>query len=142
MKGIRRRLGVARSQKAPVLVTELKAMLGALPEGLLGTRDRALLLVGFAGAFRRSELVSIDVADLAFIEDGLEVTLRRSKTDQEGLGRRIGIPFGSSPATCPVRSLKAWLEGAAITEGPVFRKVTKRGKVGTAGSRTRPWPAW
>ncbi len=112
------------------MVSELKAMLQALPEGLLGVRDRALLLVGFAGAFRRSELVSLDVADLSFTSDGLEVTLKRSKTDQEGQGRRIGIPFGSSPHTCPVRSLRAWLDGAGIADGPVFRDVSRRGRVG------------
>jgi integrase len=131
MKGIRRKVGVAPVQKAPVLVAELKAMLQALPEGLRGVRDRALLLVGFAGAFRRSELVSLAVADLSFTSDGLEITLRRSKTDQESLGRKIGIPFGSSPHTCPVRSVRAWLDGAGIADGPVFRDVSRRGHVGT-----------
>jgi integrase len=84
-------------------------------------RDRALLLLGFAGAFRRSELVGLDVADLEFARAGLIVTLRKSKTDQEGRSRRLGIPFGSSEQTCPVRSLQAWLEAARINEGPVFR---------------------
>jgi integrase len=128
-RGIRRSLGVAQAQKAPVLVSDLKAMLKALPGGLQGLRDRSLLLVGFSGAFRRSEVVALDVADLAFTEDGLEVALRRSKTDQEGEGRKVGIPFGSVPSTCPVRSLKAWLDASSISEGPVFREVTRHGRV-------------
>ena len=86
-------------------------------------RDRALLLLGFAGAFRRSELVALDVADLDFSSAGLAITLRRSKTDQEGPSRRVGIPYGSSAATCPVRSLQAWLETARITGGAVFRSL-------------------
>jgi integrase len=132
MRGIRRSLGVAPHQKTPVLVSDLKAMLQALPEGLLGLRDRALLLVGFAGAFRRSEIVGLDVADVEFTSEGLEVTLRRSKTDQEGAGRKIGIPYGSTPGTCPVRALKDWLDGAGIAEGPLLREVTRHGHVGTA----------
>jgi integrase len=86
-------------------VADLKKMLETLPGTQVGLRDRAVLLLGFAGAFRRSELVSLDVADLDFSSAGLIVTLRKSKTDQEGASRRIGIPFGSSEATCPVRAV-------------------------------------
>jgi integrase len=98
---------------------------------LVGLRDRALLLVGFAGAFRRSELVALDVSDVEVGEDGLTVTLRRSKTDQEGAGRKVGIPRGSTPETCPVRALRAWLETAAITESALFRSVNRHGRVGS-----------
>jgi integrase len=100
-------------------------MLEKLPGTRVGLRDRALLLLGFAGAFRRSELVSLDVADLEFTWAGLIVTLRKSKTDQEGRSRRLGIPYGSSEQTCPVRSLQAWLESARITDGPVFRSMDR-----------------
>ena len=100
-------------------------MLERLPGTRVGLRDRALLLVGFAGAFRRAELVSLDVADLEFSSAGLVVTLRKSKTDQEGKGRRLGIPFGSSEATCPVRAVQAWLETARIVEGAVFRPLDR-----------------
>jgi integrase len=86
---------------------------------------RALLALGFAGAFRRSELVALDVADLEFSRAGLIVTLRRSKTDQEGRSRRLGIPYGSSEPTCPVRSLQVWLESASILDGPVFRSLDR-----------------
>jgi integrase len=85
----------------------------------------APLLLGFAGAFRRSELVELDVEDLEFSSAGLAVTLRRTKTDQEGHSRRIGSPYGSSVKSCPVRSLQAWLETARITDGAVFRSLDK-----------------
>jgi integrase len=123
--GIRRSLGTAQNGKAPAVVDDLKRMLGELPGTRVGLRDRALLLVGFAGAFRRSELVSLDVSDLDFTRAGLVITLRKSKTDQEGRSRRIGIPYGSSEASCPVRSLQAWLESARISDGPVFRRMDR-----------------
>jgi len=123
LRGIRRTLGVAPLQKNPILVDDLRRMVATLPDDLLGLRDRAMLLVGFAGAFRRSELVGLDVGDLVFTLDGLEVTLRRSKTDQEGQGRKLGIPYGSTAGVCPVRSLKHWLETEGIAEGPLFRAV-------------------
>jgi integrase len=84
-------------------------------------RDRAVLLLGFAGAFRRSELVALDVADIEDVPEGLLITIRRSKTDQEGQGRKVAIPRGE--IACPVAALKAWLEAAGITEGAVFRRV-------------------
>lgn len=127
--GIRRTVGTAQRQAAPVLVGDLRSMVGAVSEGIAGLRDRALLLVGFAGGFRRSELVALEVADLDFGTDGLTVTLRRSKTDQEGEGRKVGLPYGNAPATCPVRSLRAWLEAASVSAGPVFRAVHTHGQI-------------
>jgi site-specific recombinase XerD len=123
--GIRRSIGTAQLGKAPALVDELKLMLKTLPDTRVGLRDRALLLLGFAGAFRRSELVSLDVSDLEFLQAGLIVTLRKSKTDQEGKSRRLGIPYGSSDNTCPVRALRSWLEAARIGQGPVFRSLDR-----------------
>src|SRR5207248_19441 len=108
--------GTAEDQAVPITVALLRRMLAALPPGASGTRDAALLLVGFAGALRRSELVALDVADLEERHEGLVITLRRSKTDQEGVGRPVGIPYGSNPATCPVRNLRAWLDLAGITD--------------------------
>jgi integrase len=104
-------------------------MVNALPENLLGKRDRAFLLLGFAGAFRRSELVSLDVADVETNREGIVVTLKRSKTDQEGQGRRVGIPYGSNAVTCPVRALNEWLEASAITAGALFRSVNRHGQL-------------
>jgi len=104
-------------------------MVEGAPDRLLGLRDRALLLLGFSGAFRRSELVALDVEDLEFTGDGLVVTQRRGKTDQEGVGRKIGIPFGGNPDTCPVRAVRKWLDAAAVMSGPVFRSVNRHGHV-------------
>jgi integrase len=128
-RGIRRCKGTAPGQKAPLLVVDLRAAVGALPATVRGQRDKALLLLGFAGAFRRSELVALDVADLETGSEGLTVRLRRSKTDQEGQGSKVGVPFGRKELTCPVRALADWLEAAGIHEGAVFRPITKGGRV-------------
>jgi integrase len=127
--GIRRTLGTAQRQVAPLLVPELRRALATLPSTPLGLRDRALLLVGWTGAFRRSALVALAVADLAFGTDGVAVTLRRDKTDQEARGRLVALPFGSSAEVCPVRSLRAWLDAAGIVEGAVFRSIDRHGKL-------------
>jgi site-specific recombinase XerD len=129
MKGIRRTKGTAPDQKAPTLTDDIKGMIGATDAGMIGARDRALVLLGFAGAFRRSELVALDVEDCAFGKDGLTITLRRSKTDQDGAGRKVGIPYGSNPETCPVRVLQAWMEQTAISNGPVFRSINRHGQI-------------
>ena len=131
-QGIRRELGTAHRKKAPLLPAMLRAISGALPATRRGTRDRALLLLGFAAALRRSELVALELADLVFTDDGIELTIRRSKTDQEGAGEKIGVPFGSEAATCPVRSVRLWLDAARLERGPVFREVNRHGHVGEA----------
>jgi site-specific recombinase XerD len=125
LTGIKRTHGTRQSSKAPAVVADLKAMLKSQLDTLAGLRNRALLLLGFAGAFRRSELVRLDVEDLEFAPAGLVVTLRRSKTDQEGEGRKVGVPYGSRLETCPVRTLKAWLETADISTGPLFREINR-----------------
>jgi site-specific recombinase XerD len=129
LTGIRRRLGVAPARKAPVGDEELAALVNSLGEDVAGLRDRALLTLGWSGAFRRSELVALDVADIAFQREGLVVTLRRSKTDQEGKGTEKGIPFAGAPALCPVRALRAYLDTAGVADGAVFRAVV-RGELG------------
>jgi site-specific recombinase XerD len=133
LKGIRRTLGTAPAQKAPALTDDIRAMVEATDTGLIGTRDRTLVLLGFAGAFRRSELVALDLADCGFGKDGLTVLLRRSKTDQEGQGRKVGIPYGSNPDTCPVRNMQEWIHQAGITSGPLFRSINRHGHVRPAG---------
>lgn len=129
LRGITRTKGAAQAQKAAVSVEQLRAMIATLPESLLGCRDRALLLVGFAGAFRRSELVAFDVRDLQFVREGALLQLRKSKTDQEQLGRCVAIPYGANPATCPVRALQAWIEAAGVSDGPLFRSVNRHGRL-------------
>jgi integrase len=122
MRGIRRIHGARQKQVAPILVEDLKAMVTPLGADLRDLRDRALLLVGFAGAFRRSELVAINCTDLEWMDEGLLVTLPRSKTDQEGKGRLVAIPRGS-PDFCPLMALVAWLRSAGIKEGTLFRAI-------------------
>ena len=129
LKGIRRTLGTAPQQKAPTLTDDIRAMVEVTDGGLIGLRDRALILLGFAGAFRRSELVRLDVEDCVFGKDGLTITLSRSKTDQDCAGRKIGIPFGSNPDTCPVRTVQNWIEEAHITTGAVFRSMNRHGRI-------------
>jgi integrase len=125
LKGIRRTMGTASVQKAAALTDDIRAMIAVTDTGLIGVRDRAMILLGFAGAFRRSELIGLDVADCDFGNDGLIVTLRRSKTDQDAQGRKIGIPYGSNPETCPVRTIQGWMEHAGVTTGPLFRSITR-----------------
>jgi integrase len=129
LKGIKRTIGTSVAQKAPTLTEDIRKMLEAADASLIGLRDRALILLGFAGAFRRSELTALAVDDCVFGKDGLTVTLRRSKTDQTCLGRKIRIPYGSNPETCPVRVLHAWLEQARLSSGPLFRSISRHGQV-------------
>ncbi|MGH9614044.1 MAG: site-specific integrase [Bryobacteraceae bacterium] len=129
LAGLRRELGVAPTRKRPMLVEDLKQIIARIPDTLLGRRDRALLLLGFTGAFRRSELVALNVEDCVPAHDGLIVTVRRGKTDQEGQGRPVGIPQGTSRATCPVWALERWREAAGIETGAIFRVMNRHGQV-------------
>lgn len=127
--GIRRTVGAAQVQKQALLTEDVRAMVRVLPDTTLGLRDRALLLLGFAGAFRRSELVGLDVSDLRVEAQGLVVHLGRSKTDQEGEGREVAIPYGRHSSTCPVTTVLAWIQRAGIDSGPLFRSVNRHGQV-------------
>jgi site-specific recombinase XerD len=127
--GIKRTCGTEQDQKEALLTEDIRAMIQALPDTRLGLRDRALLLLGFAGAFRRSELVSLDVEDLKLEVQGMVVHLGHSKTDQEGEGRDIPIPYGRQAETCPVHAVQEWISAAGITSGPVFRAVDRHGNV-------------
>jgi len=129
--GIRRERGVAPRPKTALLVDELRAALATCGERRIDVRDRALLLVGFAGALRRSELVGLDVGDVTFEGEGLVLRLRRSKTNQEGGLEEVAVLYGSDPRTCPVRALQDWLAASAIGEGPLFRAVDRVGRVGS-----------
>jgi len=131
MAGIRREKGTAQIGKKPIVTEDLRAMVATLKgKRILDVRDRALLLMGFAGAFRRSELVGLNVDDIEINREGLVVTLRHSKTDPEGQGRRVGIPYGSTPATCPIRALLSWLEILGADQGPLFRKINRHQQIG------------
>ena len=117
--------------KAPLLTEDLKKIMSEIPDTLAGIRDRALLLLGFAGAMRRRELVGLDVQDLALAPEGLVISINQSKTDQTRKGRKLGIPYGAHEATCPVRAVLRWLEQAKLGDGPIFRGVTQHGAVRT-----------
>ncbi len=133
LKGIRRTLGTAQKGKLPLVTADLQKLLAHLPDTLAGARDRALLLVGLAGALRRSELAALHVDEVEFNSDGLVILLDFSKTDPEGKGERVAIPFGSHHATCPVRALKQWLEDARLERGPLLRAVDRHGRVSAEG---------
>jgi integrase len=127
LRGVRRTIGAAQRRKAPATAEVLAAMLSHTPATLTGARDRAILALGFSGAFRRSELVALDVGDLADAPEGLRVTIRKSKTDQEGRGQEIAIPHGRHVK--PVAAVKDWIAAAGITTGPLFRPISRSGTV-------------
>ncbi len=130
-EGIRRTHGTAQRCAAPLTADGIRSIVANLPSNLRAMRNRALVLLGFGGAFRRSELVALDVGDLTFDPArGVVVHVRRSKTDQTGEGADVAIPFGSQPTVCPVRALEAWLSAAGLHAGPVFRSVSRHGHVG------------
>lgn len=125
-----RDLAAAVTRKAPARTVELRKMIATLDlDRLAGSRDRAILLVGYAGAFRRSEVVRFDVHHVQQRGDGLAVRLPWSKTNQQGQLEEVGIPYGSDPLTCPVRAWRDWLEASGVTEGPPFRPIDRWGRM-------------
>ena len=132
LHGIRRTLGVAQTRKKPLTRDRIVKLLNALEGPIAGARDKALLLIGFAGSLRRSELAAIRVEDLTWHRKGVTIRIPRSKTDQEGEGREVEIVHGLHDRTCPVMALENWLKIAAITDGLVFRRVGEFGTVGPA----------
>jgi len=129
VRGLKRIKGTAQHQAKPLIKEDLFLVLEFTGTRLKDIRDRALLLIGFAGGFRRSELIGLDCNDIIPVRQGLEVTLRRSKTDQSGAGRKIGIPHGRS-RWCPVAALEQWLASSGITEGAMFRPVDRHHRLG------------
>jgi integrase len=128
MKGIRRRLGLNQRQARPLLRDDLFAILDRMTERPKDIRDRALLLLGFATAMRRSELVALEVEDIERVERGLLVNVRRSKTDQDGRGRQIAVPFGRT-RHCPVKALDDWLTFSQVSSGRIFRGMNRHGQM-------------
>ena len=160
LAGIRRVHGIAPAPKDPLLAHQVRRLLDALPtdpdKALLAARDRALLVIGFYGALRRSELVALDTGDVETNEHGLVVTVRRSKTDQDGAGRRIAMLHTGAPDSCPAETYTAWTaalaahqtgagaregesapgsgpvdEAAPVLPGPVFHPVDRHGNPAT-----------
>jgi len=129
LRGVRRTLGIAQERKSPLLISDIERIVASSPARLIGVRDRVLVLLGFASGCRRAELAAIEIRDLELTSEGLVLTIRRGKTDQQQQGRQVPVAFGARPETCPVRAFAAWLETADITEGPVFRAVDRHGNV-------------
>ena len=127
LRGIRRTIRSAKQGKAPATADLIGHMVALCPDNMIGRRDHALLCLGFAGAFRRSELCALEVADLTEVPDGLRILIRRSKGDQEGQGQEVAIPRGYKLR--PVEAVQTWLAAAEISSGPVFRAVTRGGRV-------------
>ena len=128
LRGIKRMRGIAQREAKPLLREDLFRVLDAMGEGVKDARDRALLLIGFAGGFRRSEMVGLDFADVERVRQGMVILLRHSKTDQEGAGRKVGLPFGRT-RHCPILAVEGWLAVSGIGEGPIFRPVNRHGHV-------------
>ncbi|MBB5051136.1 site-specific recombinase XerD [Afipia massiliensis] len=135
MRGIRRRLGKKQVRKAPATAELLELVLAKLPATTAGLRDRALLLIGFAAALRRSELVDLNVNDITWRTRGIILNIGRSKTDQAGEGADIPVPRGGKLK--PVQALEAWIATAGIIEGPIFREVDRHGRVGSSALSDR-----
>lgn len=131
MQGIRRTIGVAQRQAKALVKDDLIELLVSVgtQKPLKASRDKALLLIGFAGAFRRAELVALRVEDITPHANGIELLLRKSKTDQEGEGRMVFVPHAKSEERCPVIALERWLEMAGIGEGSLFRAVSRHDKL-------------
>ncbi len=129
LMGIKRSKGSIQKGKKPLLINHLKLIINAIDEqefeDIKKLRDKTIILVGFGGGFRRSELISIDYEDLEFVTEGLKITIRKSKTDQFGEGMIKGLPYFANENYCPVAHLKKWLEISKINSGPIFRRFTK-----------------
>ena len=127
--GIRRTKGSFQKGKKPILINHLKLIINAINEqkneDIKKLRDKSIILVGFGGGFRRTELISINYEDLEFVPEGLKITIRKSKTDQFGEGMIKALPYFTNEKYCPVISLKNWLEISKIKSGPIFRRFSK-----------------
>ena len=129
LMGIKRVKGSIQKGKKPILINQLKSIINVIDQQKIDeikkARDKSLIVVGFGGGFRRTELIAIDHEDLEFVPEGVKITIKRSKTDQFGEGMTKGLPYFSNENYCPVINLKKWLELSNITSGPVFRRFAK-----------------
>ena len=129
LMGIRRVKGSIQRGKKPLLINHLKLLIDTINEQknheIKKFRDKSLILIGFGGGFRRTELISIDHEDLEFVPEGLKITVKRSKTDQYGEGMIKGLPYFATDDYCPVKNLNKWLKISKIKSGPIFRRFSK-----------------
>jgi site-specific recombinase XerD len=133
MMGIKRRKGSIQKGKKPLLINNLKILINVIDkknnEEIKKLRDRSIILIGFSGGFRRNEIVSLDYDDLEFVQEGLKISLKRSKTDQFGEGSVKGLPYFENSKYCPVISIKKWIEISKISSGAIFRRFIKGSKL-------------
>ena len=126
LHGIKRLKGTNQKAKKPILINNLKSIINVIDQSEISKnirnkyRDKAIILIGFSGGFRRSELVNIDCDDIEFVSEGVKIFVKRSKTDQSGEGMTKGIPYFPNSEYCPVISLKNWIENSKIKSGKVF----------------------
>ena len=129
LMGIKRLKGSKQIGKKPILINHLKLIINVIDEQNIGeikkARDKSILLIGFGGGFRRTELISINYEDLEFVHEGLKILIKRSKTDQFGEGMTKGLPYFSNTKYCPVHNIKEWLKLSKIKSGPIFRRFAK-----------------
>ena len=122
--GIKRKLGVKQTSKKPILINDLKKIINVIDQEkyeLKKFQNKALILIGFAGGFRRSELVSIEYENVDFVTEGVKITVTKSKTDQTGIGLTKAIPYFENKTYCPVTSLSKWIEYSNINKGKIFK---------------------
>ena len=133
LMGIKRSIGSIQKGKKPILINNLKLIINAIDDqiddDIKKLRDKSIILIGFGGGFRRSELISINHDDLEFVPEGLKIIIRRSKTDQLGEGMVKGLPYFNNEKFCPVINLKKWLEISKIKSGPIFRRFSRGLKI-------------
>jgi len=129
LMGIKRRKGTVQKGKKPILINELRKILKVIDEqdmpDIKKLRDKSILLIGFSGGFRRSEIISLDYEDLDFVYEGLKITVKKSKTDQLGEGSIKALPYSKESPYCPVKTLERWLNISKISKGPIFRRFSK-----------------
>jgi len=130
LRGIQNTLGTRPKRAAPLLIAHLEGVIGSMGTDIRAVRNRAIVLVGWSGAMRRSELAALQAEDVAFLDRGARVLIGRSKTDQKGAGEYVALFYATRTALCPVKALQAWLREAHIERGPLFRRMTR--------SRSRP----
>ena len=129
LMGIKRKKGSIQKGKKPLLINTLKDIINVIDEENVDEikkfRDKAIILVGFGGGFRRNEIVSIDYEDLEFVKEGVKITVKKSKTDQFGEGMIKGLPYFDNQIYCPVVNLEKWISLSRINKGPIFRRFNK-----------------
>ena len=133
LMGIKRRKGIVQKGKKPILISDLKKIIDVIDqekiEDIKKLRDKSIILIGFAGGFRRNEIVSLDIEDLDFVYEGLKIVVKRSKTDQFGIGLTKGIPYFENKLYCPVTTVQRWINISKIQKDSLFRRFTKGSKI-------------